>query len=262
MINPNQLGRRPFPAGASQWMLVGLRGGAPPPVGLNDGDPVTTWTDSSGNGHAAANTGSARPTFKTAIVNGKPVVRFASSSSQLLNLASAVSSALPLTIFAVMKPASTSTGVICSISGATGFNPIGPLGNSTDGAMFVGNRAFYWNTTLANVGEWRTAFNVYTFQPSLASFLRNGSAIGLTGNANANVIDFSVIGADPGSSFWSDGDLAEIIFYNTEASATDRANVEKYLGTKYAITVAGGSAVQPDTVTGLAAWWKADSLGT
>jgi hypothetical protein len=28
MINPNQLGRSPFPAHASQWMLVGLRGGA------------------------------------------------------------------------------------------------------------------------------------------------------------------------------------------------------------------------------------------
>ena len=42
----------------------------------------------------------------------------------------------------------------------------------------------------------------------------------------------------------------------------DRANVEKYLGTKYGITVAGGSAVDPSTVAGLVGWWKADSLLT
>ena len=29
MINPNQLGRSPFPASASQWMLVGLRNVGP-----------------------------------------------------------------------------------------------------------------------------------------------------------------------------------------------------------------------------------------
>ena len=42
----------------------------------------------------------------------------------------------------------------------------------------------------------------------------------------------------------------------------DRANIEKYLGTKYGITVAGGTAVEPDTVAGLQGWWKADSLLT
>lgn len=57
-----------------------------------------------------------------------------------------------------------------------------------------------------------------------------------------------------------DGDIAEIILYEGTLSGTDRANIEKYLGTKYGITVAGGSAVQPDTVSGIKGWWKADSL--
>jgi hypothetical protein len=44
---------------------------------LNDDDAVSTWTDSSGNGNdATQGTGSAKPTFKTNILNGEPVIRF------------------------------------------------------------------------------------------------------------------------------------------------------------------------------------------
>ena len=46
----------------------------------------------------------------------------------------------------------------------------------------------------------------------------------------------------------------------TPMAAGDRANIEKYLGTKYGITVAGGTAVDPSTVAGMLGWWKADSL--
>lgn len=45
-------------------------------TGLNDGDPVSTWPDSSGNGHDVTAAGTARPLYKTNILNGKPVVRF------------------------------------------------------------------------------------------------------------------------------------------------------------------------------------------
>lgn len=46
-------------------------------TGLNDGDAVTTWSDSSGNGYnATQSTGSLKPLYKTNIKNGLPVVRF------------------------------------------------------------------------------------------------------------------------------------------------------------------------------------------
>jgi hypothetical protein len=48
----------------------------------------------------------------------------------------------------------------------------------------------------------------------------------------------------------------------TPMTVGDRANVEKYLGTKYGITVAGGTAVDPSTVAGLQGWWKADTLSS
>jgi hypothetical protein len=43
---------------------------------LADGDPVDTWADASGNSNDATQSGSARPTFKTSIINGHDIVRF------------------------------------------------------------------------------------------------------------------------------------------------------------------------------------------
>src|SRR5580765_7415799 len=74
MINPNKLGRSPFPRWQAQWMMAGKISTTPPGGGLADGDPVTTWLDSSVNGNNATQTGALRPTFKTNILNGKPVV--------------------------------------------------------------------------------------------------------------------------------------------------------------------------------------------
>ena len=46
-------------------------------TGLNNNDPVATWSDRSGNGNDATQaTATNRPLYKTNIVNGKPVVRF------------------------------------------------------------------------------------------------------------------------------------------------------------------------------------------
>ena len=45
-------------------------------LSASDDDAIATWTDSSGNGRDAAQaTGANKPTFKTNIVNGLPVLR-------------------------------------------------------------------------------------------------------------------------------------------------------------------------------------------
>lgn len=46
-------------------------------TGLADADPVESWTDLSGNArHLAQGTAGNRPTFRTNVINGHPVVRF------------------------------------------------------------------------------------------------------------------------------------------------------------------------------------------
>jgi len=42
-----------------------------------DGDSVTTWSDDTVNGNNATGSGATRPIYKTGIINGNPVMRFA-----------------------------------------------------------------------------------------------------------------------------------------------------------------------------------------
>jgi len=45
-------------------------------TGLSDGDPVSTWSDSSGGGYDLTQTSTARPLYQTNTLNGLPVVEF------------------------------------------------------------------------------------------------------------------------------------------------------------------------------------------
>jgi hypothetical protein len=45
-------------------------------TGLTNNDPVSTWSDSSGNGYDVTASGSDRPTYKTNTLNSMPVVEF------------------------------------------------------------------------------------------------------------------------------------------------------------------------------------------
>lgn len=229
----------------------------PTPAGLNDGDPVTTWLDSSGNGHVGSQSGSARPTFKTSIAGGKPVVRFVSANSTILNISPVISSNQVATVIAVMRP--TATGILAAMAGYPGRQITAPLANFPDNNLYGTDRVFYQFESWPVL--WNGSFHVAT------AMLGNGNAgnynlwvdgtsTSTGGGGAGSTNDWNAIGSTD-----SDGDLAEILFYNVLLSTTDRANLEKGLGTKYGVTVAGGTAVDPTTVVGLQGWWKADSLG-
>jgi hypothetical protein len=52
-------------------------------TGLSDGDPVSTWSDSSGGGYDLTQTSTARPLYQTNTLNGLPVVEFDGSNDTL-----------------------------------------------------------------------------------------------------------------------------------------------------------------------------------
>ena len=229
------------------------------PALLVDGDPVSTWPDSSGNGHDATMTGSNRPTFKTAIVNGKPVVRFTSAGQSKLNIATPISGAFPWIVFAVMKQAATGTRIDSLNGSDASGTPYGPLIVTANTLYMFTREGYVSDLTSISLG-----FHVLDgihggtgTQFLLIDGVANTSAL----TPSANTGNFTTIGYDSVTPTYSDGDIAEIIIYNASLAGTDRQNIEKYLGTKYGITVAGGIAVDPSTVSGLEGWWKADSLG-
>lgn len=196
-------------------------------LSLNDGDAVSTWTDSSTNGNDFTGTTTTRPIYKTGIVNGKPILRFDGTDDIL----TATSSATYRTIFAV--------------------------GKYTAGATFVDYNGLIANASTHMINGYAATTNIVTGVASMTAAWRNGQAR-TTADVYGNVgFDFypinsefwcgtfqlasnttmtALLGRTAGAGrFWG-GDIAEVLAYNAVLSSTDRANIETYLVNKYALT--------------------------
>lgn len=208
----------------STGLLIHLKADAI--VGLNDGDPVATWEDSSSNNNDATQ-GSAgnRPTYQTNEINGLPVVRF-DGSNDFLNLVdlSALTSA---EIFFVLKVTNTSGGHLLGTAGSNHY----PFSGDSNLYESFGTNArkdgIAPGVTVSNFHR----YSIYSAAGDYAMF-HNGSSIFSTAS---NTVAFSAapkIG-DNGSLNFIAGDIAEIILYDHKLSSGDRTAVQEYLAGKY-----------------------------
>ena len=198
-------------------------------LALNDGDLVSTWTDSSGNGDNATATSTARPTYKTGIVNGKPVLRYTSTNN--LDLGSYISTAR--SIFVVYKPILDFSKTYMLILGHPGVYDFFGTANT------AGNPIFNSTYVSANVSGGSAWVNGTSTNPLSVLWQPNFSVLSLqtTGNTNIGAL------ANDRNSASNDfiGDYAEVIVYNRVLTSTERQNVEAYLLAKYGI--AGGTFI-------------------
>jgi hypothetical protein len=174
-------------------------------------------------------------------------------------------------------------------------NPYGPSCGG-DGNIYSTSRS----TVVIGPGD-NTVFHIITadlLNGVYTMLYRDGTERLSGASPVSNQGDYTKIGYEPSTPYYSDGDIAEIIIYNSALAALmrklkliplipalitpggpltppeqeeqevepepmaagDRANIEKYLGQKYGIAVAGGTAVDPTSIPGMMAWWKADAL--
>lgn len=206
-------------------------------TGLNNGDPVTTWKDESGNGrNATQDTAAKKPTYKRGIINGLPVVRFDGVDDVLVTAAFQTFPSKRGAIFVVAK-----TGAIVgdrTVLGATYTVDIGWVLSHDVGALDL-----YWydkvaSQTLEAVDPtgWDIWEVVRTSDTSL-TFLRNGvqkNTITIANNQPDSVV-FNIGGANS-SGTWN-SDIAEVILYEGAKSPSERARVRRYLGRKYLLPV-------------------------
>jgi len=226
--------------------------------GLSNGASVSSWTDRSGNGWNA-NQASAtnRPSFLSNALNGKPVIHFDRNSAvQYLELTTAgIGGAMSNsnTIFAVAKANSgaldnntDNSGNHQSIFMAVGYH--GGLffyGYPTTAFAFTTwandrNTGFY-QAMAASQGQWQMGMLRNTGTAAVSSFvsaLNGTSAASQLGNFQMfNYADLVRIGvaSNPGMPYsWPlNGDIAEIILYNTALNDAQRIIVENYLSAKY-----------------------------
>lgn len=195
-------------------------------VGVSaDGNAIAGVSDKSGVGnHLTQATAAAKPTYKVAIQNGKSVGRH-DGGDHIVSLA-AITQAQPYTIFATAKV----TGVASTqgIVGASAFVPALEVRAGPTWTMYAG--------TLLSAGvpettNWHQLSAVYNGASSILRLDGAQIAAGAAGTtAWSNAI--SIGDESNGANAWN-GDIGEVLIYNSTISGANLTSIESYLKTKW-----------------------------
>ena len=199
---------------------------------------VSSWADQSGNGHTATQTTqSQQPLLVNSVLNGYPILRFDGVQS-VLQMTNYGVLDNPFTVFAVYtKDAAGSMSLFAETPNEWGGITIAGCTDTTLSIILGG-----WGSFTVNVPAYNgPSFVVDSFMnsSSSAAIWRNGTQLGtfgfgLQGTETSGPL---MIGYCPGGPYWLDGDLAELIGYNTALSGSERQAVEDYLLSKYNIAI-------------------------
>lgn len=209
-------------------------------TGLSDGDAVTTWSDSSGQGNnAGQGTASKKPTYKTAIKNGLAIVRF-DGTDDFMDLATDLfNTNVPKTVFVVATVSSTNGLLI----GDVGYDGYWSGGQYSQGVMVYGGNAQMMHRSASNgvyiTGGAASAWTIISaiFADGATSYLyQDGAQKGTSTNALASFYTSTSIGGNGSfASTLANGDFAEIIYYDSALSLADYGSVQTYLNNKWAV---------------------------
>lgn len=195
--------------------------------GKSNNDTLGRWRDLSGNTNDAVQTNVLyKPVYHTGILNSKPVVNFTQASTQYM--VSTLASTQPYTLFIVCR------------SGVGAGNQYFVDGSVLNAGVMSGgasNNTFtMYSGNVLSASATPTNFNyVGGIYDGVSSILTiNGSTT--TGDVGATNTTGMTIGANGvASGQFLNGDIAEIIVYNTHLSVANRQKVENYLKIKYAL---------------------------
>lgn len=202
---------------------------------------VSSWADKSGSTRTAAQaTGASQPLWVASGVNGIPVVRFDGSDDQLTFTTTALAA---YSLFVVMKTIS----VVKQYSGPLGWRKTGEAGFQFPSEATVFEGAGLWQPHLV---QWNGAaetanisaapkvtianntFNIHNFV-STPNYYQDGT-LGTMPNGGGSGYGPDNAAIGKAYDFWN-GDVAEILVYDSVLSSTDRASVITYLKAKFGI---------------------------
>jgi hypothetical protein len=192
-----------------------------------DGASVATWEDSSAsNQDVTQGVAGLRPTYQTNELNGLPVVRFDGSDDFL-----------GTTSFIGVMPSAGSIYVVATINSDTDYALVDVSGNGLwryagDGNSYM--RVMRTDRPLIGSGAPTTGSHLFVVESSAATwnYTIDGVSIG-TATPGYESQDF-IIGSNNTSSPLN-GDIAEVLIYNSVLSAPNRAAVETYLTDKWGL---------------------------
>jgi hypothetical protein len=225
-----------------------------------NGQTIRCWKDKSGRGCNATQAGNAP------IWNSSNYVNFTQSLGQFMNLPNGTlpfaSGTNAYSIFAVANLNNTSGGLKTIIgNGSAGTNSFNALQIQ---AQSIAN--LWYNNDVAGGSLTANTFFIanIAFDGSTRYIYQNGTSVNTTASSgwaapNTN----NVIGVEPATGNWYyDGNIGEILVYNTALTTAQRQQVEGYLAHKWGLT-GYYSPNTPLSISGCQLWFDAaDPLGT
>jgi hypothetical protein len=205
--------------------------------------PVNTWPDKSGHGWNATKNGSyPSPAWVSNLANGYPAVRFGPNAATPLDVPTASVNTLTASeIFVVLRTIpNDGSNVNCHwqfgyVGDPTSYPyPYPDMSTHKITESFATNRRLPEATAPAPVDQWHI-YNVSS-APGDYAMSMNGQTYQAD---SANTVAWGNQGLRLGSNwqgiyYWN-GEMAEVIIYDHKLTPTERADVMKYLGDRYAI---------------------------
>lgn len=230
-------------AGCTAWFAAGEEvfsdAGVTPAVDTN---ALYRWGNKVDASYFEQSVAGNRPTYRTGIVNGQPVVRFGGATDDdYMDGSVAWSSWLAVgakTIFVVYNHTAAATTQLLGDSGGriamflvnTGAdlncaNDDGAVDTATNtaqstGTWTIGTLLHSGGTLYAGVNDTRTA-----------------SMISVASGNTASLAGTPMLGATAGPANFLDGDIAEVVIFNTAVAEEDRKAVERFLASKFGIVL-------------------------
>ena len=218
-------------------------------LSLNDGDPVSTWTDGSGNVNNATQTGSNRPLYKTGIQNSLPMLLFdgVNDFMAIASSATILTDAADFICYMVVKinnsaqngsliyhrrfdngrgwtnyiPGGQTLRMFTSTAG--GSSTVNSTANvATGSAMYITTKYVYGN----NVPNWKIRVNA-----------TEGESVNGDNNFNTALdsTDAMHIGGTSDISYYTAGYIGEILLYKGTHTAGNITSVEGYLASRWGL---------------------------
>lgn len=208
---------------------------------LDGNGNVSSWADKSGNSVTASQgTANNRPTPTAAGLNGKQVLTFDGSNDGLSFTGTARTDETVIVVARVNYVAGASQQIIGDASSGFGLNMT--TRSSIDSPLIAYFGGFVTGTTAVRYGYPHST----AFGPSVVSMVRSAASGGqlLTDGTSrgtcttSNSFAFARIGVIGTTTQPLNGYIAEVCIYSRALSASERQKVERYLRTKWGLSVA------------------------
>jgi len=198
---------------------------------LSDGDPVTTWSDQSGEGRDLTQaTAAKKPTYQTNEENGKPAVRFDGTDDTMASATFDASVVQPSTIFMVGLINTLGPGNKEAFTGLTEAARQALYKSGDETFRIFADVELVGPSGTTAISIWTAVFN------GTSSSLQINAGTPTSGNAGTDDLGGATVGSKDGGSinFWP-GDIYEILVYDSDLSSEDDTRVRNYLNEKYAV---------------------------